>query len=297
MDCFKLRPGHSFVYPIIQEVYLTKTKKKRPYYRLDNKGAHFYAVCPECENPIQIIGLFRNTVESGRKPYGKHHRENIPDLAKYNEDDYLHCPYSNLRWKKPVGKRKLNSQFSKDVLRLMYDQYDRIIKILSEDIGIYISVSFAEEMLKCFILDEVWRYRMTTLNNLPWMLGEALPSTSLYGRWLIKDGELQKAIAANCAFASFKDTASEEYVQLSNRDSRYLDVRFYFLKHEKALDGEHHLTESIDMEVVYEGRGIYRKTIQIKPERLSNAIESHMLPRDERYLNVARKLIDTSLFT
>ncbi|MCS5465580.1 hypothetical protein NWO25_19660 [Enterococcus lactis] len=60
----------------------------------------YYAICPECDNPIQIIGLYKETQESGRKPYGKHHKGTIPYLAKYSEEDYLECPFSNSKWKK-----------------------------------------------------------------------------------------------------------------------------------------------------------------------------------------------------
>lgn len=51
-----------------------------PWRRDGDKGPSYYAVCPLCDNPIQIVGLFRRQEESrSRRPYGRHHRGDVPD--------------------------------------------------------------------------------------------------------------------------------------------------------------------------------------------------------------------------
>lgn len=90
MDIFKNKQGLARILKISEKNFVEQTNKKLPYTRQNSSGglSHF-AVCPECENPIQIIGLFKNTAESGRRPYGKHYSQSIPGLAIYNHDDYL----------------------------------------------------------------------------------------------------------------------------------------------------------------------------------------------------------------
>lgn len=296
MDCFKLARGSNFIHPITLEMYLRLTQKRKPYCLKDEKGGeHFYAVCPECENPIQIIGLFRNTAESGRKPYGKHCKGDISGLAEYIEENYLYCPYSNPQWKKPKSKRSPGSQFSKDVLRLMYEQYDKVVAELARDMEIHISVPLARTMLINFLNHEAWCYRMATLNNLPWILGETQPSTSLYGQWFIKGSKLQKAIEENCPAAQFKETEYSRYLQLLHKPGSFLDICVYFLKHEKKLHGEHHLTESIDFEVTCDKKSIYYKTIEIKTNDFVNSL-SNKTYRNGKYLSMAQELIDVALF-
>ena len=49
-----------------------------PWRRDGDKGPSYYAVCPLCDNPIQIVGLFRRQEESrAHRPYGRHHRGDV----------------------------------------------------------------------------------------------------------------------------------------------------------------------------------------------------------------------------
>ena len=299
MDCFKLKTGPHQIHLITQE-YLSFTQKGPPHYAQDVKEEeHFYAVCPECENPIQIIGLFKNTIEAGRKPYGRHHKGDIPGLSKYSEQDYLDCPYSSPNWKKPLEKRRPGSRISKEVLRLMYEQFDRVIYVLSKDIEVKISKPMAGQMLKHFMNHKAWLYRMASLNNLPWVLGETLPATSLYGQWILRDGELRNVIAAQCSAALFGETISPLYVQLRQQPGEYLNIQFFFFNHKKELDidGEH-LFESIDFEVTSGTKSIYRKTIQIRTDYFLNLINlpEEKAQRNKEYLDIAQDLIDPALF-
>lgn len=58
------------------ESYMGCTGGVAPWRRDGDTGPSYYAVCPLCDNPIQIVGLFRRQEESrARRPYGRHHRE------------------------------------------------------------------------------------------------------------------------------------------------------------------------------------------------------------------------------
>lgn len=152
MDIFKLKPGgYERIYAITPDIYFSAAGRKPPYVvpskSAKGKNSH-YAVCPECDNPIQIVGLFRDTPESGKKPYGRHHRSDLPCLAKYNEDDYYNCSFSNPGRKKAVGRRSTKSRIGRTALKLIREQYDRMIYILQKDMEIYISAALAEQMLE-----------------------------------------------------------------------------------------------------------------------------------------------------
>ena len=58
---------------INEENFYLATRERKPYV-VDSGGVKsFYAVCPECDNPIQLIGLLRRQQDSlPHRPYGRH---------------------------------------------------------------------------------------------------------------------------------------------------------------------------------------------------------------------------------
>ena len=62
MKKFKLRTGKNQVYSLTKEVYEKVTLLRKPYRQQEKDGStHYFAVCPACDNPIQIIGLYAKT--------------------------------------------------------------------------------------------------------------------------------------------------------------------------------------------------------------------------------------------
>ncbi|MEO2352036.1 hypothetical protein ABG901_09795, partial [Bifidobacterium longum] len=107
MDAFKAWPGRAESIVISQESYMRCTGGVAPWRRDGDKGPSYYAVCPLCDNPIQIVGLFRRQEESrARRPYGRHHRGDVPGLCRYDEDAYLHCPYADPNHRTDIRARR-----------------------------------------------------------------------------------------------------------------------------------------------------------------------------------------------
>lgn len=72
MYVFKAWPGRAESIVIGQEPYMRCTGGVAPWRRDGDKGPSYYAVCPLCDDPIQIVGLFRRQEESrARRPYGR----------------------------------------------------------------------------------------------------------------------------------------------------------------------------------------------------------------------------------
>ena len=95
MDVFKTHVGEGKALMINEENFYLATRERKPYV-VDSGGVKsFYAVCPECDNPIQLIGLLRRQQDSlPRRPYGRHIGHDVPGVAVYDEDAYLSCPFS-----------------------------------------------------------------------------------------------------------------------------------------------------------------------------------------------------------
>lgn len=64
MDVFKTHVGEGKALMINEENFYLATRERKPYV-VDSGGVKsFYAVCPECDNPIQLIGLMRRQQDS-----------------------------------------------------------------------------------------------------------------------------------------------------------------------------------------------------------------------------------------
>ena len=94
MKIFKLKVGSSKIYELNKNIFELQTKQKKPYYTFNNSNEQIqYAVCPACDNPIQIIGLYKK-LKNTDKPYGRHCIHSVARLAEYNQQAYDFCPYS-----------------------------------------------------------------------------------------------------------------------------------------------------------------------------------------------------------
>lgn len=71
MDVFKRFPYIKESILISEKNFSEYTKKAKPYYSSVNGIGKYYAVCPVCDNPIQIIGLYKS--EEGER---ERHLEN-----------------------------------------------------------------------------------------------------------------------------------------------------------------------------------------------------------------------------
>lgn len=72
MRRFKLHTGKAKVYDLTKEIYLSETKKDAHYSITGKDGCkRNFAVCPACDNPIQILGLYKKLANTDN------HMENI----------------------------------------------------------------------------------------------------------------------------------------------------------------------------------------------------------------------------
>lgn len=140
MDVFKAWPGRAESIVISQESYMGCTGGVAPWRRDGDTGPSYYAVCPLCDNPIQIVGLFRRQEESrSRRPYGRHHRGDVPGLCRYDEDAYLHCPYADPNHRTDTrARRHSKDPTGRALYGLMRGEFDRVTLAWERFSGIHL---------------------------------------------------------------------------------------------------------------------------------------------------------------
>lgn len=149
MDCFKTVPGTAERWEINEENFAEQTEKKPPFCQTDSAGVHYRAVCPLCDNPIDIIGLYRRELpQDGKGPYGRHHKGSIYKLADYSEAAYLNCPYHDPRLRERKRRPK-ESPVSNALCKMLRERFDIIVGVLEQTIGVKISRGYAEALQAC----------------------------------------------------------------------------------------------------------------------------------------------------
>ncbi|MDG6897858.1 hypothetical protein A6A19_07700 [Actinobacillus delphinicola] len=240
MHLIKFSTSSTKYYPIELELYMKKTHKL-PQFRLENSNGEFcyLAICPACNNPVQIINLYR-TAKNTDKPYGKHIPKTIPHLAHYNEVAYLCCPYRAKKIKLDKSERRNPSDFDEGIVHNLVYHFDKIIYFFEQKVGIKVSESLAKTLLKDFFAHRVYRYVGTHSLNLPIMIMYFLGRQRLIGR-KVSNVELCHAIE------DFTQI-DEKTKKLTLKGHKFCDIGFSFRNHKRhVMDNE--FIESILLEI------------------------------------------------
>ena len=276
----KLAQGVSDIIRIEQEGFEASTLKRAPWYQKHNGEDVQYAVCPACDNPIQIIALYKRSKHSPRA-HGRHVPRTIAGLAEYRQENYDNCIYANPNITLdrsnllPEGNRK-----AEELLLFLRDNFDIVTKIVQNDIGIVFTEGLARSMLSSFLSMRGHCYIGTNMCNLPWMFAYMTTHQNLYGRRLLPWHPLHNAL-------SRQEGIFFEYNQVKAK--RFVDLGFCFIEHKIRPMPD--ARETIQFVVALESNTIFKREIVIRPlllqERLHNTHE-----RNDILLNIAKELID-----
>ena len=128
MNVIKLSTATNDYFPLNRKAFEKRTGINVPFYsepENPQKSRH-YAVCPACDNPVQIIGLYKQSAHTD-KPYAKHYSANIKDLAIYVQSNYDFCPFSNKRISNSNKKRDKNNLLTNKIIKELVTHFDKVI--------------------------------------------------------------------------------------------------------------------------------------------------------------------------
>lgn len=292
MDVFKTEVGKEESILITEENYKKATKGYDKYWRKENNNRKkYYAVCPLCDNPIQIIGLYK-AHEDGKNPYGRHNKGDIPNIAKYDEDAYLACPYSNPNRPKSKIRRTAKSKSGIELLNVLRTQFDRIVYIWDRTTGIKMSNALAEELLRGYIKDEGWLYYDSNKYNLPFMLIYADHRYPLIGRFIYKDSKIYQQLSKLQSIHFEEAKNSTRYVKIVRNEMKYLDLAFYLTKHKPQITYDHP-KETFEVVIVENNKIIIEQTVEVDIQfsKMLMNLSDDSTYRNKKLLEIAKATI------
>ncbi len=297
---FKLTTGAGKIFPIKKDVFERESLQKMPYYGVNSKGKPIQlAVCPQCDNPIEIIGLYKRLKNTDR-PYGRHYPHSVGGLAQYNQQSYEYCPYSKKHSTiSPSDRKRKLTGFEKNIYNLMRDQFDRVIYVLSKELDIKITLGASRKMLETYISMEGWLYPWATINNLPWVFGHLSLSKSLYGHAILNGSQLHAAIERLCPSAEFVPSDKYNgYDVLTHKTGKWSDIRYCIIEHRRSTQGDT-VRETMRLIVTSNDgereKQIFNKELVINEEYFPNLLNlsPEKSRRNTKLLEIAARLMET----
>ncbi len=222
---FKLSPGDYMTHEIETRTVEEVTGSAAPWFNSGMSREHrrIFGVCPHCNNPVQLVGLFRE--QSVQRPHGKHVGGPIAGLAGFNPDSQRRCPHLTEN-RRSAGRTLPASEFDQTLLEVVRTEYDRIILLLRDFLGIGIKQPLARRMLHAWVEAEGYRFSRVHLRNLPWMIPYGVKAMNLYGQ-VIQSTELKDAISTAVPGVSFDKNS--KLTRLPGAD--WFDLRLQCLHH------------------------------------------------------------------
>ena len=238
MKFFKVSPESKKSYPVTEKNFTEALLKNDQL----NQNGKQYGVCPYCDNPVQLIGIYKKLKVS---PYGRHVSENVEGVTRLNRQSYDYCPYNshhrnyerNFRMDM-VTERELN------IFRLIRDNYDRVIYILKKETGLYYSNQLAREILNQVYRSEIWMYPGISEYNFPWIILYMYGPQRLYKRLVQKDSLLHQILESNhIVFEPYKN--SDYDIVVAGPNHSYMDWVYSFLQHNRRIREDDSLAEYV----------------------------------------------------
>lgn len=174
MKIFKLHTGNEEARNLTRDNYkeamLELPREERGDYSEPTvNGRRYFAVCPACDNPTQIIGLYTKS-DNVKLPYAKHYNRDLK-IAKHNEQAYQFCPFASHSYAVDKKSRKKNfGDFEKNIYVLLRENFDLAVYIAKKASGIYFTRNQVKRMASEYYMAEGYMYYHATNYNIPWML-------------------------------------------------------------------------------------------------------------------------------
>ncbi len=256
MKIFKTRIEDTRYFPVTPENFEEKTGKQHPWYQVNTIGEeNYFAVCPACDNPTQIIGLYKLPA-----PYARHGNKTIEKLASFDKEALENCPLYLPRANPQKEDRKSSIDgVPLKILSTVINEFDRIVYILKKVTGINFSENLLRKMLATYKAAEGYLYIGASQLNTPWIFAYMSHAQPLYMQY-IKNSALLEAIDQALSNAVITGdgqiTAKEE-----NGKRAFLDLNVAFIQH-KSCFSNNTLSEKMTMIITTtEGKSIVPKTI------------------------------------
>ena len=238
------------------------------YIQLVHGEKKHLAICPRCNNPVAILGIYKAIDVA---PHARHAKGiNIPGVAQYNEYKFLNCPYhqkrANYIMKYVPEMEKPQRQ---ELYRIAKEHYDKVIYLLQKETGIYVTLKMAEDFAKNYVDMQAYNYIDATIYNIPWYLIYSFTALPLYHMIIKKNTTLYKHLMG-LGFA-LKASKIKGYVCVQNSEDYLLTATNY----RYVVDKDDNLNEWLDFSITRLDDTVLDTRLYVLVDRFSVRVDSY----------------------
>jgi len=302
MDVYKLRIEHTGSSKIDRDTFEEETRCREPWYQ-DGSGdkRSQFAVCPACDNPIQLVGLYE-LPKNLNKPYGKHTTTGIRGIGPSDREARECCPYFQPRQHQKTDRKVGFEGTPRKILMLLIEQFDRVAYVIEKQTNLALSAATLRGMLERYKGERGYMYTGATLRNVPWIFAYMSDATDLFGQRIAPNAALAKAISDRVSGARIDENGRLGAEVLPSGKRSFVDIKMSFIRHRFSRDNEAGaLRESMELvvsrSVKRELEDIHKELIEVDHnwfERLIRLPADHQNRRMDR-VALAREVLGSLL--
>lgn len=262
MDVFSIGDGNE--YKLTRENFLSVTHKRFPYYQNPQKyKSPYFAICPACNNPVQIINLFgtRHIEEHTRRTnlHARHYPNNVEGLPHYNKERYINCPLHN-----PIAfriiERRNNDQINEEIYNIIQKNKNKICADIRKIIGILIPNNKLKQVIDDYIMAKDYCYTHTNKFNIPYSILYTRNALNIFGQKVYDSDigqRISHAIQNNSIYFQINNNRIEKTI------SDYVTLNLLILNH-RIREDRQYMTIRIEEQNVKNLNLVYEENIELK---------------------------------
>ncbi len=294
----KFHKGYSEVFDVNAETFKVITNETYPYKQISKKDGKIsaYGICPMCDNTVTLLGIYRPIKNERSDSYARHAKEDIPGFDKFNEDDYLYCPYHRRRANYVIEvRRKDITEEDIKILNIARENFDRCIYLIKKATGLVISNKLAMEIVKNYMANCGYMVHDRTDKNIPWIMLNKMPVIKLINRLVVKNSPLYEMLNKDSQ-VRLKAENKDYYRILPKNEKEYCALSLVIGEYSFLVDQRDNLNEYINLIITKPKNGLYseykRKNIQLDVYSFNNMVHSQKETyRNKELLKIAEDII------
>lgn len=214
------------------------TYKEWPYMRVNKRKKYvYYAVCPECRDPVHISNLYENEKARKSGEIVSHARHSGGPISgfNYSHEDKLNCP---LYKPASLGDKTVRSdeRLSEEIKIHIDKNRGKIMKDIRAILGINLSTRLLESCINTFINAGAYRYRSVNKYNIPYCIMYHQQPILIFGQYI---GESDEAITE-----AFKEKS--RYFYLDERKiikkpnvTNFIRIKLFIFNHRRKRERQY----------------------------------------------------------
>ncbi|MCL2872292.1 MAG: hypothetical protein FWF41_04845 [Betaproteobacteria bacterium] len=284
MNIYKLHVHETGYRNLTRESFESETRVKAPWYQKNEKGEDVhYAVCPVCDNPVSIVGLYSFV---DKAPFGRHHNRSIEKLAMLNIEEREGCSlYKAISNRTKQSRRSKLKGIPEKILSLVINEFDKIAYVMKAATGISYSDNLLRAMLEDYKSAKGYLYTGASTINIPWTFLYMTNSKSLYMQ-KVTNPRLLEAITRKV-----KDAEITEDGRIGkSKEGKFFNLNFCFIHHKSEFNENFQETMKL-LVTLGEKNDIYKETINFDHAHFQRVLLMKDFRRVSRLNDLAREVL------